>query len=86
MVIDMAWLTGLLSRLNLNHYDLSDAIDSGVYATVCNVNAVPFATYTALNPADYGTGEYDGLSTLFIPARGFVHILVTVVATNIVTL
>jgi len=79
-------VNGPVVQTSLGPSDLSDAIDSGTYATVCNVNAVPFATYTALNPADYGTGEYDGLSTLFIPARGFVHILVTVVATNIVTL
>jgi hypothetical protein len=79
-------VNGPIVQTQLGPADLSDAIDSGTYATVCNVNAVPFATYTALNPADYGTGEYDGLSTLFIPARGFVHILVTVVATNIVTL
>jgi hypothetical protein len=79
-------VNGPIIQTQLGPSDLSDAIDSGTFATVCNVNAVPFATYTALNPADYGAGEYDGLSTLFIPARGFVHILVTVVATNIVTL
>lgn len=65
---------------------LSTQIAQGRFAAQCVVNAVPFATYTALNPSDYGRGEYDGLSVLFIPARGFVHILVTVVATNIVTL
>jgi hypothetical protein len=79
-------VNGPVIQSQLGPADLSDAISAGAYAAVCNVNAVPFATYTALNPADYGTGEYDGLSTLFIPARGFVHILVTVVATNIVTL
>jgi len=47
---------------------------------------VPFLAYSQQNPADYGVGEYDGLSTLFIPSRGFVHILVVVTATNIVTL
>jgi hypothetical protein len=79
-------VNGPIVQTQLGPSDLSDAIDAGTYAASCNVNAVPFATYTGLNPADYGTGEYDGLSTLFIPARGFVHILVTVVATNIVTL
>jgi hypothetical protein len=79
-------VNGPIVQTQLGPSDLSDAIDAGTYSASCNVNAVPFATYTALNPADYGTGEYDGLSTLFIPARGFVHILVTVVATNIVTL
>jgi hypothetical protein len=50
------------------------------------VNAVPFIPYSIQNPSDYSNGEYDGLSTLFIPSRGFVHILVQVVATDIVTL
>jgi len=65
---------------------LSQQIQLGTFGATCNVNAVPFLTYTADNPSDYGIGEYDGLSVLFIPSRGFVHILVSVVATNIVTI
>jgi hypothetical protein len=39
-----------------------------------------------MNPSDYKEGEYDGLSTIFIPRRGFIHILITIVASQIVTL
>jgi hypothetical protein len=62
------------------------AINRGDYAGACNVNAVPFIPYTLANPGDYKIGEYDGLSVLFIPARGFVHILVNVVATDLVSI
>jgi hypothetical protein len=79
-------VNGPIIQTQLDPASLTDAINAGTYGAQCNVNAVPFSTYSILNPNDYGTGEYDGLSTLFIPARGFVHILVTVVATNIVTL
>lgn len=65
---------------------LQQAISAGKYAGACDVNAVPFINYSLTNPGDYKIGEYDGLSCLFIPARGFVHILVNVVATDLVAL
>ena len=37
------------------------------------------------NPGHYKIGEYDGLSTLFIPKRGFIHVLITVEASELVT-
>lgn len=79
-------VNGVVVQTQLDSDDLSAAINSGTYEGQCNVNAVPFLAYSEQNPSDYGIGEYDGLSTLFIPARGFVHVLVSVVATDIVTL
>jgi hypothetical protein len=79
-------VTGLVVQTGLNSDDLATAINNNTFEGQCNVNAVPFLAYSEQNPSDYGKGEYDGLSTLFIPARGFVHILVQVVATDIVTL
>jgi hypothetical protein len=79
-------INGVVVQTQLNSDDLMTAIDAGTYEGQCNVNAVPFLAYSEQNPSDYGVGEYDGLSTLFIPARGFVHVLVSVVATDIVTL
>jgi hypothetical protein len=64
----------------------AQAIQLGTYAGMCNVNAVPFMAYSEAEPTHYGIGEYDGLSVLFIPARGFVHIKVTVIATDLVTI
>lgn len=77
---------GVVNQTEYISSDLTAAISQGIFTGICNVNAVPFISYAQQNPSDYGTGEYDGLSTLFIPARGFVHVLVQVVATNIVTL
>jgi hypothetical protein len=84
--VSYGMVLGNVVQTEYNTEDLSSAIAQGIFTGVCNVNAVPFIYYSQNNPSDYGLGEYDGLSTLFIPSRGFVHILVQVVATNIVTL
>lgn len=39
------------------------------------VNAVPFVSYTTLNPGDYTIGKYGGLSCSYTPARGFQSIV-----------
>jgi hypothetical protein len=84
--IQFGMVLGSIVQTAFDPVSLTDAIEGGKFAQQCNVNAVPFGVYTTLNPSDYGQGEYDGLSVLFIPARGFVHVLVSVVATNLVTL
>jgi hypothetical protein len=79
----------VLGKIEMTQYDgpdLTAAIYGGQFAGKCDVNAVPFLNYTLANPGDYKIGEYDGLSTLFIPARGFIHILVNVVATDLVSI
>jgi hypothetical protein len=79
----------VLGKIEMTGYDgpdLSAAINGGQFAGKCNVNAVPFLNYSLANPGDYKIGEYDGLSTLFIPARGFIHILVNVVATDLISI
>ena len=79
-------ILGKIEMTGFDGPDLTAAINGGQFAGKCNVNAVPFLNYTLANPGDYKIGEYDGLSTLFIPARGFIHILVNVVATDLVSL
>jgi hypothetical protein len=79
----------VLGKIEMTGYDgpdLTAAINGGQFAGKCNVNAVPFLQYSLANPGDYKIGEYDGLSTLFIPARGFIHILVNVVATDLISI
>lgn len=79
----------VLGKIQMTQYDgpdLTAAIYGGQFAGQCDVNAVPFLNYTLSNPGDYKIGEYDGLSTLFIPARGFIHILVNVVASDLVSI
>jgi hypothetical protein len=77
---------GKIEMTGLDGPDLGAAINGGQFAGKCNVNAVPFLNYSLANPGDYKIGEYDGLSTLFIPARGFIHILVNVVATDLISI
>jgi hypothetical protein len=79
----------VLGKIEMTQYDgpdLTAAIYGGQFAGKCNVNAVPFLPYSLANPGDYKIGEYDGLSTLFIPSRGFIHILVNVVASSLVSI
>jgi hypothetical protein len=76
---------GKIVMTQLDGPDLTNAIQGGTFAGECDVNAVPFLNYTLANPGDYKIGEYDGLSTLFIPARGFIHILVNVVVTDLIS-
>ena len=78
-------VVGAILMSTLTGDALQNDIDNGAYAGACNVNAVPFMQYSASNPGHYKIGEYDGLSTLFIPKRGFIHVLVTVEASQLVT-
>ena len=77
-------VVGTIMMSGLTGDQLQQAIDNGTYAGQCNVNAVPFIPYAESNPSHYKIGEYDGLSTLFIPRRGFIHVLVNVVASELV--
>jgi hypothetical protein len=77
---------GRLSMTQMDSPELINQINAGTFAGQCNVNAVPFTPYSLANPGHYKIGEYDGLSVLFIPARGFIHILVNVVASSLISL
>jgi hypothetical protein len=77
-------VVGAIMMSQMTGPQLQQAIDNGTYAGQCNVNAVPFIPYAQTKPGDYKIGEYDGLSTLFIPKRGFIHVLINVVASEMV--
>ena len=79
-------VVGTIMMSQLTGDQLQQAIDNGTYAGQCNVNAVPFLPYAQSKPSDYKIGEYDGLSTLFIPRRGFIHVLINIVASELVVL
>jgi hypothetical protein len=78
-------ITGQIVMTQLDGPVLQDQINQGIYAGQCNVNAVPFINYNLANPGDFRIGEYDGLSVLFIPARGFIHIQVNIIASSLVS-
>jgi hypothetical protein len=81
----LGMVLGPLTMTGLNQPDLQNQILLGVFEGMCDVNAVQFVDYVNANPGHYKIGEYDGLSVLFIPARGFIHIMVSVTATDLVT-
>jgi hypothetical protein len=63
---------------------LGNNINNGVYAGLTVVNALPFLLYSSLNPGDYKIGKYGGFSAVYVPARGFIHIVFNVVVTQFV--
>jgi hypothetical protein len=82
----LGMVLGPITMTGLNQPDLQNQILLGVFEGMCDVNAVQFVDYVNANPGHFKIGEYDGLSVLFIPARGFIHIMVSVTATNLVTI
>ena len=82
---EFGMVNGQVVQTEYNTSKLTAAIAAGEFTAKCDCNAVPFIDYSVAAPGDYATGEYDGLSILFIPARGFVHVLVSVVASQLVT-
>lgn len=63
---------------------LSAALASGTYAGQAVVNAVPFASYYAINPSQYAQGIYGGLTVTYVPLLGFDHINFGIVVSEIV--
>ncbi|MEJ0017534.1 MAG: hypothetical protein WDN25_13405 [Acetobacteraceae bacterium] len=76
---------GTVVQTDLDTTDLSDAIASGAFAAKAVVNAVPFVPYASANPSDYRIGLYAGLAAIYIPARGFIHIIFNLNVTDFVT-
>jgi hypothetical protein len=74
---------GTVTRVTLSPAQFSANINNGLYPGMCVVNAVPFSTYTALNPSDYGNKVYNGLSVLYLVQNGFVQIGFNVTITNL---
>jgi hypothetical protein len=77
---------GPLVMTRYNQPTLETNIYNGSFAASCDVNAIPFIDYVTASPDDYGTGTYKGFSVLFIPSRGFMHVYISIVATDLVSL
>lgn len=76
---------GTVTQTALDGPVLDTNINAGVYAGKTVVNAVPFLVYSKENPSDYKEGEYDGFAIVYVPARGFIHIVFNVNVTDFVT-
>lgn len=73
---------GSVILVKLTQADFIAALDAGVYRGQFVINAVPFTSYTELNPNDYALGVYNGLSAVYTPKRGFDSILFNVNVTD----
>ena len=75
---------GTVIQTELSPQDFADALNSGAYVGLTVVNAVPFNTYITANPSDFAAGEYDGLTVVYSPNRGFRHIIFNIDVTDFV--
>lgn len=76
---------GGVTRTSLDAVTFQQNLDNGLYAGNNVVNAVPFLTYTAQNPADYANGKYAGYSIAYIPQRGFKQVVINIDVTDLIS-
>lgn len=76
-------ILGALTLTELSPAAFALNVENGVYAGQAVVNAVPFSTYVAANPANYPKGIYGGLSVAFTPQIGFQQIIVNMTAVQL---
>lgn len=72
-------------QTSLDAQTLDDGINNGKYANLSVINALPFLLYSKLNPGDYKIGNYGGFAVVYVPARGFIHIVFNVNVSQFVT-
>ncbi|EPJ7090418.1 hypothetical protein NK529_004882 [Citrobacter amalonaticus] len=82
--ISYGLILGRVIGTGLTQQDFNTEYEKGTYAGNAVINAVPFSSYTSLNPSDYALGKYDGLSAVMTPRRGFESITFNVNVTNFV--
>jgi len=75
---------GNVVTTQLTQADFVAAYERGDFAGSVVVNAVPFTSYTSLNPSDYSQGRYGGISIVYAPQLGFTEIIVNINATQVV--
>lgn len=75
---------GNIVTTQMTQAEFTAAFESGAFAGNIAVNAVPFANYSELNPSDYASGKYGGISIVYAPLIGFREILVNINATQVV--
>lgn len=75
---------GAVKQVTMDGPAFTAALNAGDFDGFTVVNAVPFVPYSQANPSHYAIGQYDGLSVVYIPARGFKHIVFNVNVTDFV--
>lgn len=82
--ISYGLILGQVINTKLIQTDFNAEYEKGTYAGNAVINAVPFSSYTSLNPSDYQDGKYNGLSAVMTPRRGFESITFNLNVTNFV--
>lgn len=85
IAISSGLATGTVTKTSLDPTTFARNLANGVYAGQNVVNAVPFNTYVAQNPNDYGAEVYKGLSAIFIPQNSFAQIIFNLTVTNLLS-
>jgi len=80
--ISYGLILGQVVDTRLTQEAFNEEYEKGTYAGSAVINAVPFASYTSLNPSDYADGKYNGLSAVITPKRGFESITFNLNVTN----
>ncbi len=80
--ISYGLILGPVVDTRLTQESFNEEYEKGTYAGSAVINAVPFASYTSLNPSDYADGKYNGLSAVITPKRGFESITFNLNVTN----
>lgn len=80
--ISYGLILGQVVDARLTQEAFNEEYEKGTYAGSAVINAVPFASYTSLNPSDYADGKYNGLSAVITPKRGFESITFNLNVTN----
>ena len=84
--ITFGLVTGTLTLTTLDSPTLDQQINLGTYANQAVVNCVPFVTYAEANPGDYKIRTYRGMSVIFIPATGFIAIVLNLLVSQFINL
>lgn len=74
--ISYGLILGTANQVGLPQAAFLAALEAGTYDGQAVVNAQPFISYLTLNPSNYKTGLYGGLSVVMTPLRGFDKIIV----------
>lgn len=75
---------GAVKLTQLDGAAFTAALNAGDFEGFTVINAVPFVPYNQANPTHYAIGQYDGLSCVYTPTRGFLHIIFNVNVTDFV--
>jgi len=80
--IEYGLAIGQVVQLEYTQTQLLESLDDQEFAGNLIVNAVPFTNYLSLNPTHYRLGQYNGLTMIYTPTRGFRSIVFNVLVTD----